>query len=144
MAYFMDLDNFIGVMVVFTKENLLKVKNMDMVFGVKVIQMKNTKASFYKIEKKVMEFILGIMAMFTKDIIKQISGMAKDKCSGLMAHFIKELGWLTNRMEREISLMEWKSPKELSKTDNWLILINLNNKEEEFHSFILTQRQQKE
>ena len=92
MAYFMDLDNFIGVMVVFTKENLLKVKNMDMVFGVKVIQMKNTKASFYKIEKKVMEFILGIMAMFTKDITKQISDMDMDKCSGLMVPFIKELG----------------------------------------------------
>ena len=141
MVYFMVLDNFTGVMVVFIKENLLKVKSMDMVFGVKVILMKNMKASFYKIEKKVMEFILGIMATFTKDIIKQISDMDMDKCSGLMAPFIKELRWLTNRMEKEIFLMEWKSQKELSKMENLLILINLKNKEEEFQSFILTQRQ---
>ena len=38
-------------------------------YGVKEIQNKNMKASFYKIENKVMASILGIMVIFIKEII---------------------------------------------------------------------------
>ena len=45
---------------------------MDMEYGLKEILMKNMKASFYKIENKVMEYIHGTMVMSIKVIIKLI------------------------------------------------------------------------
>ena len=76
------------------------------------------KASFNKIERKVTAFILGKMGMFIKEIFMPIFAMEKEKCSGLMARSIKEIGWSTNPMEKVLFLMEWNKFEGFFKMEN--------------------------
>ena len=72
MEDFTVLDNSTGGTAVFTRGNSLMGRSTGTGFGGKAVQIKNTKASFHKIESRAMEFIRGTTAMCTKATTTQI------------------------------------------------------------------------
>ena len=117
----MALDNISGKMVVSTKGNFERGRNMVMGFGEKEIAMRNMKASFKKIENKAMAFTHGEMEIYIKGIITLIFDMEPDKCSGMIVPSTKDHGLSTNLMGRVPSSMDINSSRGCSKMENWLI-----------------------
>ena len=121
MANFMASDNIFGKMVVSTKGNFERGRNTAMGYGEKEIATKNMKASFYKIESKVMAYTHGKMEISTKEITTLTYDMEPDKCTGMIAPSTKDHGLSINLMGMALSSMDNNSSRDCSKMESWLI-----------------------
>lgn len=89
----MGSDNIIGKMAVIIKGTLIRECEAAMESGKKEREFAINMKDNLKITKnKAMEFILGDVATYTKEITKIICETVTDKCFGRMAISIKETG----------------------------------------------------
>jgi hypothetical protein len=129
----MEMANINGKMVVYMLASLRKVKNMGKANGGKfktykivITMMANTKM----IKRMVTEFLLGIVEIFTKEIIKTMKEMAMERCFGQMVLSIKVNGKRVFSMEwvKCFFLMEASKRVNLKIISSSVIIINHHHK----------------
>lgn len=99
----MEMASISGKMEVYTWVNLWKAKNTEKVNGAKYKTSKivtTMMANINMIKRTVTESLLGTVEIYTRETIKMMKEMDMERCSGLMALFIKVNG-------RKVFSMEW-------------------------------------
>lgn len=103
----MVMVSIFGQMAVSIKEHSKMVLDKAMVYGrnhqATVI---NTKVIMSETRNKVMASSIGHQAISTKVITSKISGMAMEKCFGMMAVIIKDSGAKAIRKEKALSILK--------------------------------------
>lgn len=109
MVNSMDLENISGKTEVFTKGISKAESATGMESGKKVINLEiSMKAISSVTKKKVMEYILGDVDIFIREIIATICDMDMERCIGRMEVSIKAIGKTIRRTDRVNCLMAIK------------------------------------
>lgn len=97
----MVLGSIFGTAVLFIRVISKMGIETGMGFGKRVREIViNLKENIEKIRKMVMVFLLGIMGIFIKEIIRMMFAKATEKCIGLMVVTIKDSGLRDSNMGR--------------------------------------------
>ena len=98
-----DLDSIIGQMEAISKEHLRMASEMDRAFGRKQQEIAtNMRDSTKMIKKQDTAYLRGVMEMFIRETTRTIWGTGMERCTGMMAVFIREIGWMEPRMVKVI------------------------------------------
>lgn len=97
----MVMDNIFGLIMLIIREILMRVWEKDRVFGLtswEIFMKEILKMTI----NKVMELLLGLMGIFTKETLLKIWGMEKDKWFGMMEVHMRVNGAKDCRTEKVI------------------------------------------
>lgn len=105
----MVMVSIIGQMEVTSKGPLETVWDKVTVCGKKDLETAiNTKASTLKIKSMATAYLLGLVAMYIREIIKSSFETTSDRCIGVMVVITKDNGWMVFSMEKESYMFQTK------------------------------------